>query len=117
MARNPFRTGASLRTPKETPAKGVAPIGLKEIDGGSEGVGIVKAIRHGTEYGRLDSKRAQLAEVTIQFGEDPKPRKGKDPHVSFDEDPHRSTFTVPTKHAQGLAIGDRVRVSIEKVGA
>ena len=116
MARNPFRGSFSLRSPKPAAAARKPPIGLKAVAGGSEGVGIVKAIRHGTEYGRLDSARAKLAEVTIQFGEDPKPRKKSDTPTYHDE-PHRSTFTVPTAHAQGLAIGDRVRVSIEKVSA
>jgi hypothetical protein len=124
--KNPFLTGVSLRTRKPkaaAPAAAAAPIGLKEIaPGDAEGVGIVKGIRMGGDYGPLSSAQRKLAQVTVQFGEDP-PKLTRQQRDKMDYDeleaqrPSTSTFDVPPSMAKGLAIGDRVKVCIEKVSA
>jgi hypothetical protein len=120
--RNPFKGSVSLRTPKPAAAASKAPIALKETGAGdAEGVGIVKGIRLG-DYDGMTVGRAQakLANVTVQFGEDP-PALTAEQRDKMDYEerealrPPTSTFDVPPHMAAGLAIGDRVRVSIEKV--
>lgn len=119
---NPFR-GFSLKTAPAKPAAASKPIGLKEIaPGDAEGVGIVKGIRLGSEYGPLSPARQKLAQVTVQFGEDPPPlskaqRDKMDYEVIEARRPSTSTFDVPPGMAKGLSIGDRVKVCIEKVSS
>ena len=123
---NPFRTGVSLRGPKSAtaaPAAAAKPIGLKEIGpGDAEGVGIVKGIRLGGDYGPLTVATKKLAQVTVQFGEDP-PKLSTKVRDKMDYEEHEalrpttSTFDVPPGMAKGLSIGDRVKVCIEKVGS
>lgn len=124
MKKNPFQTGVSLaqRAPV-APAKS-DPIGLKEIQPGeAEGVGIVKGVRLGDNYDGMSLARAsrKLAQVTVQFGEDP-PQLTREKRDKMDWEerealrPPTSTFDVPPGMAKGLAIGDRVQVEIKKLG-
>jgi hypothetical protein len=93
---------------------------MKQIapTGGTE-TGIVKHISMGDRYGESRSKRPAMAEITVQYGEDPKPPKqGKEKKglccVPMDS-PERSSIRVPVSLAKGLSIGDRVRIRVEKV--
>lgn len=125
MRSNPFRDGPSLATkPAAIAPKSSDPIGLKEIEPGeAEGVGIVKGIRLGDNYDGISLGRAKrkLAQVTVQFGEDPPvlSRAQRD-KMDYDERealrPPTSTFDVPPGMAKGLAIGDKVSVEIRKLG-
>lgn len=74
-------------------------------------VGTVKHISMGDRYGEGRSKN--MAEITVQYGEDPKPAKGK--AIACVPMPDRSSITVPVSLAKGLSIGDRVRITITKV--
>jgi hypothetical protein len=121
--RNPFKGSVSLRTPKPAAAASKAPIALKETGAGdATGVGIVKGIRLGDQWDGMTVGRAKakLANVTVQFGEDPpaisaEKRKKMDYEEREALRPPTSTFDVPPHMAAGLSIGDRVRVSIEKL--
>lgn len=120
-ARNPFKSSFSLKAAPAPAARAKAPIALKETSGGdAEGVGIVKGIRLGGDYGLLASAQKKLANVTVQFGEDPPAlTKAQRDKMDWDERealrPPTSSFDVPPHMAKGLSVGDRVRVSIEKL--
>ena len=77
-------------------------------------VGTVKHISMGDRYG--ESRRKGMAEITVQYGEDPKPaKKGKGLQCVPCDMPERSSISVPIALAKGLSIGDRVRIRVEKV--
>ena len=76
----------------------------------------------GGDYGPLTVAAKKLAQVTVQFGEDPpKLKPSERDKMDYEERealrPATSTFDVPPSMAKGLSIGDRVKVCIEKVGA
>jgi hypothetical protein len=85
--------------------------------GGTE-TGIVKHISMGERYSGESRGKASMAEITVQYGEDPKPKKEKGKKglccVPVDM-PERSSIRVPVSLAKGLSIGDRVRIRVEKV--
>ena len=120
---NPFRAGVSLRDEAEPKVTKRTPLGLVEVESGeAEGVGIVKGVNLGSDYDTLARASKKLARVTVQFGEDPpaltKAQREKMDYDAIDaQRPPTSTFEVPPAMAKGLTIGDRVRVSIEKVSA
>lgn len=117
---NPFKQGTKLTkrasaaaTPVPRASEG--PVGLKEINEYGDGVGEITHISLGSEYGGSSEREKNRGRVRIRFGPEPKPRKGKDPHIPYEDRPLEESFNVPLAMAKKLTLGQKVRVSIDPV--
>jgi hypothetical protein len=104
------RTGSG---PPPTAGKPSRKIGTKTIAVADAGVGTVKEIRMGSEYGEAVPGAATVA---IEHGKRPKPKtpkKGESQGLVSYSEPKISRVCVTEADAKKLTIGQRVRVRVE----